>query len=78
MRKIMYTPINPSFTIYKWGYKGSTLYRYVFVRSVDPNQTPHSAVSDLGLHCLLTHFCQYCWMGGKQFSALSDLGLHSW
>ena len=27
----MYTPINPSFTIYKWGLRGSKLYRRVFV-----------------------------------------------
>ena len=27
----MYTPVNPSFTIYKWGLKGSKLYRYVFL-----------------------------------------------
>ena len=30
-KKIMYTPVNPSFTIQKWGLRGSTLYRYVFV-----------------------------------------------
>ena len=27
----MYTPVNPSFTIQKWGLKGSKLYRRVFV-----------------------------------------------
>ena len=28
----------------------------IFVNSEDPDQTPHSAASDLGLHCLLiTH-----------------------
>ena len=27
----MYTPVNPSFTIQKWGLRGSKLYRYVFV-----------------------------------------------
>ena len=27
----MYTPINPSFTILKWGLKRSKLYRHVFV-----------------------------------------------
>ena len=31
IRKIMYTPVNPSFTIYKWGLRGSKLYRRVFV-----------------------------------------------
>ena len=30
-RKIMYTPVNPSFTIKKWGLRGSKLYRHVFV-----------------------------------------------
>ena len=27
----MYTPVNPSFTILKWGLRGSKLYRHVFV-----------------------------------------------
>ena len=27
----MYTPVNPSFTVFKWGFKGSKLYRHVFV-----------------------------------------------
>ena len=31
VRKIMYTPVNPSFTIQKWGLRGSKLYRHVFV-----------------------------------------------
>ena len=31
IRKIMYTPLNPSFTIYKWSLRGSKLYRHVFV-----------------------------------------------
>ena len=31
IRKIMYTPVNPSFTVKKWGLRGSELYRHVFV-----------------------------------------------
>ena len=31
IRKNMYTPVNPSFTIEKWGLRGSKLYRRVFV-----------------------------------------------
>ena len=31
IRKLMYTPVNPSFTIWKWGLRGSAFYRYVFV-----------------------------------------------
>ena len=27
----MYSPVNPSFTIQKWGLRGSKLYRRVFV-----------------------------------------------
>ena len=27
----MYTPVNPSFTIWEWGLRGSVLYRHVFV-----------------------------------------------
>ena len=30
-KKIMYTPSNLSFTIYKWGLRESKLYSYVFV-----------------------------------------------
>ena len=41
IRKIMYTPVNPSFTIKKWGLRGSKLYRRVFVmkRRRDEEQT---------------------------------------
>ena len=31
IRKLMYTPVNPSFTIKKLDLRGSTLYRHVFV-----------------------------------------------
>ena len=31
MRKIMYTPVNPSYTKQKWGLRGSKLYRSGFV-----------------------------------------------
>ena len=31
IRKIMYTPVHPSFTIKRWGLRGSKLYRHVFV-----------------------------------------------
>ena len=31
IQKIMYTSANPSFTIWKWGLRGSKLYRHVFV-----------------------------------------------
>ena len=31
IRKIVYTPVNPSFTIQNWGLRGSKLYRHVFV-----------------------------------------------
>ena len=31
IRKIMYTPVNPSFTIQKWGLRGSKLFRHVFL-----------------------------------------------
>ena len=37
IRKIMYTPVNPSFTILKWGLRGSKLYRYVFVMTTQVN-----------------------------------------
>ena len=28
---MMYTPVNPSFTVQKWGLRGAKLYRHVFV-----------------------------------------------
>ena len=34
LRKIMYTPVNPSFTVLKWGLRGSKLYRRVFAMYV--------------------------------------------
>ena len=38
----MYTPVNPSFTVEKWGLRGSKLYRYVFVIPVHKiHETPH-------------------------------------
>ena len=36
-KKIIYTPVNPSFTIRKWGLRGSALYRPVFVMSKTTN-----------------------------------------
>ena len=30
-KKIMYTPVNPSFTLCKWGVRGSSLHGIVFV-----------------------------------------------
>ena len=32
----MYTPVNPSFTIQKWGLRGSKLYRHVYVMFKGP------------------------------------------
>ena len=37
-KKIMYTPVNPSFTIQKWGLRGSKLYRHVFVMTSNPGK----------------------------------------
>ena len=34
IKKIMYTPVNPSFTIKKWGLRRLKLYRHVFVLNV--------------------------------------------
>ena len=35
IRKIMYTPVNPSYTKQKWGLRGSKLYKCVFVTVID-------------------------------------------
>ena len=42
-KKIIYTPVNPSFTIWKWGLRGSKLYRYVFLMQSKFSKT-HSAL----------------------------------
>ena len=50
IRKIMYTPVNPSFTIKKWGLRGSKLYRHVFVMlPLDTSKKSGWAASDLHL-----------------------------
>ena len=55
-KKIIYTPANPSFTIWKWGLRGSTLYRHVFVMTAEfliYNSIP-----------VLLRFIRYCpWKG---------------
>ena len=38
IRKIMYIPVNPSFTIIKWGLRGSKLHRHVFMMVKQNNQ----------------------------------------
>ena len=41
----------------------------VSANSVDPDQTPHSAASDLGLHCLpMSHLwdARHKWVNGRQ------------
>ena len=59
----MYTPVNPSFTIQKWGLWGSKLYRYVFLmillfkpdtfeNSVCQDKTDQNESSNQGLHIL--------------------------
>ena len=58
----MYTPVHPSFTVQKWGVRGYSLHGHVFVmrleaQSEDTGRPPHSEISDLSLHCLLT--CMY-------------------
>ena len=42
-KKIIYTPVNPGFTIQKWGLRGSKFYRHVFPM--------------LGTQQMLTHLC---------------------
>ena len=42
IRKIIYTPLNPSFTIWKWGLRGLKLYRYVFVMTTTKHKHIHT------------------------------------
>ena len=37
--KIMYTPVNPSFTIYKWGVTGCTLHGHVSMMKLKADAT---------------------------------------
>ena len=59
----------------------------LFANSGDPDQTPHSAASDLGLHCLpVTHFlvARLQWVNVLEYhnnpvlgqTVASDQGLH--
>ena len=52
----MYTPVNPSFTIQKWGLRGSKLYRYVFVMKIQPQSSLGSG-SDFYGFFLFLFFC---------------------
>ena len=38
----MNTPVNPSFTIKKWGVRGSTLYRLLSMMTSSPGSVPTS------------------------------------
>ena len=46
----MYTPVNLSFTILKWGLRGSKLYRYVFVMSSGDPLSAYKIIEYLELH----------------------------
>ena len=53
----MYTPVNPSFTIWKWGLRGSKLYRYVFVMTM----SGWFSTLILTYLCLTVHTCVSSW-----------------
>ena len=70
IRKIIFTPVNPSFTILKWGLMGSKLCRHMFVMDIYTYifQTDHSKVvpllyvffiraSVVSYVTLVCHFC---------------------
>ena len=56
IRKIIYTPVNSTFTILKWGLRGSKLYRYIFVMYYYSH--PRNLVRMLII--LLSAFAQSC------------------
>ena len=56
IRKIMYTPVNPSFTIQKWGLRGSKLYSHVFVMQRTDNPTPLTLVLSVFLNEFEGHY----------------------
>ena len=60
IRKIMYTPINPIFTILKWSLTGSKLNRYVFVMIL-PLQDG-SSVAILLCLCFGGFICAVCFV----------------
>ena len=50
--KIIYTPVNLNFTIYKWGLRGSKLYRYVFVMRITKQWDLKKLVLITELYCI--------------------------
>ena len=46
-KKMMHTPVNPSFTLYKWGFRGSKLYSHVFVMCIKQRRVIKSYSSGL-------------------------------
>ena len=62
IRKIMYTPVNPSFTIQKWGLRESKLYRHVFVMCWMSGKQcrPWLAATFCGMWSWSTLFAQAC------------------
>ena len=54
IRKIMYTPVNPSFTIQKWGLRGSKLYRPVFVMN---STYLYNVIAENKLLCVSAKLC---------------------
>ena len=41
--------------------------------SIDPDQMPHSVVSDQGLHCLQRHICPNTWVYYSQSNEYTSL-----
>ena len=76
----MYTPVNPSFTIQKWGLRGSVLYRRVFVMT-SGGSTAHWNIASfawLYIYIVWTVFCGWLvfshrWCLGSKIFALSAM-----
>ena len=73
-KKIIYTPVNPSFTIWKWGLRGSTLY-IVMRRIVVLFHTSFAETCNFGLlNCVaeellyrsVFHRTIHSWLGNRQ------------
>ena len=66
----MYTPVNPRFTIYKWGVRGSSLHGHVFVM---PTITFDSRIF---LHCsFVSHTALYSSYNVAVFSVNTNVSI---
>ena len=83
----MYTPVKPSFTIYKWGVKGSSLHRFVFVmiNTRKYHWKQKRGVSRQRKYCqnsiraieTMVHICQVCYESDISVKGYAEITLRN-